>query len=425
MTQILLPELGEGITSVEISDVNVKVGDNISIDDILIVVETDKASMEIPTTEAGKVSTVHVLKGDTLSPGEAIITISGKGDTEKVNDEVIKDIPGDIIQEEIIERPNEETDISESINPSIEKGGGSISASPSVRRFARELGCNLEDVLGTGSKGRITKEDVENYVKGILQRPATKNSIPDTKPTKTPKPEIDFTQWGDISRVKLNKIKLITGARLQEAWQNIPHVTQFDKADITELDKIRKSLKTLNRDKNIKVSHLPFFMKAVVKILQTMPEFNSSLSNDGKELIVKSYFNIGVAVDTPNGLVVPVIKDVNTKSLKQLTLELSELSERARLGKLLPMELQGGCFTISSLGGVGGTYFTPIINPPEVAIMGISRMIIEPVFTNKKFVPRKMLPFSLSYDHRVIDGVTAVKFTRAFASILENLNTLS
>lgn len=425
MTQILLPELGEGITSVEISDITVKVGDNISIDDILIVVETDKASMEIPTTEAGEVSTVHVLKGDTINPGEAIITISEKGDTAEIDKKVIKDITDDIIPEEAVERPNEKSDISESINPSLNKSGISKSASPSVRRFARELGCNLEDILGTGSKGRITKEDVENYIKAILQRPATQNTIPETAPAPPLKPEIDFAQWGDVSRVKLNKIKLITGSRLQEAWQNIPHVSQFDKADITELDKIRKSLKTLNRDKNIKVSHLPFFMKAVVKILQTMPEFNSSLSNDGKELIVKSYFNIGVAVDTPNGLLVPVIKDVNTKSLKQLTLELSELSERARLGKLLPMELQGGCFTISSLGGVGGTYFTPIINPPEVAIMGISRMIIEPVFTNKKFVPRKMLPFSLSYDHRVIDGVTAVKFTRAFASILENLNTLS
>ncbi len=266
---------------------------------------------------------------------------------------------------------------------------------------------------------------MENYIKKALQRPETQNIIQEDQPTSPLKPEINFSQWGDVSRIKLNNIKHVTGDRLQEAWQTIPHVTQFDKADITELDKIRKSLKAFNRNKNIKVSHLPFFMKAVVKILQTIPEFNSSLSNDGKELILKSYINIGVAVDTPNGLVVPVIKDVNKKSLKQLTLELSELSEKARLGKLLPAEMQGGSFTISSLGGVGGTYFTPIINPPEVAIMGISRMIIEPVFTNKKFVPRKMLPFSLSYDHRVIDGVTAVKFTRAFAAILEDLNALS
>ena len=424
MTQILLPELGEGITSVEISDVSVKVGDNLSIDDILIVVETDKTSMEIPTTEAGQVSIVHISTGGSLSPGEPIVTLSGEASSTETNKKV-EEPSTEVVQQEVIETPTAPPVSSAQVETPTVGGGGSTSASPSVRRFARELGCNLDVVSGTGPKGRITKEDVENYIKEALQRPQIKNIIQEVQPTPPPKPEIDFTKWGSVSQLKLNKIKRVTGERLQEAWQTIPHVTQFDKADITELDKIRTSLKTINKDKNIKVSHLPFFMKAVVKILQIMPEFNSSLSNDGKELILKSYINIGVAVDTPNGLVVPVIKDVNKKSLKQLTLELSELSEKARLGKLLPAEMQGGCFTISSLGGVGGTYFTPIINPPEVAIMGISRIIIEPVFTDKKFLPRKMLPFSLSYDHRVIDGVTAVKFTRAFATILEELNSLS
>ena len=424
MTQILLPELGEGITSVEISDVSVKVGDNLSIDDILIVVETDKTSMEIPTTEAGQVSIVHISTGGSLSPGEPIVTLSGEASSTETNKKV-EEPSTEVVQQEVIEMPTAPPVSSAQVETPTVGGGGSTSASPSVRRFARELGCNLDVVSGTGPKGRITKEDVENYIKEALQRPQIKNIIQEVQPTPPPKPEIDFTKWGSVSQLKLNKIKRVTGERLQEAWQTIPHVTQFDKADITELDKIRTSLKTINKDKNIKVSHLPFFMKAVVKILQIMPEFNSSLSNDGKELILKSYINIGVAVDTPNGLVVPVIKDVNKKSLKQLTLELSELSEKARLGKLLPAEMQGGCFTISSLGGVGGTYFTPIINPPEVAIMGISRIIIEPVFTDKKFLPRKMLPFSLSYDHRVIDGVTAVKFTRAFATILEELNSLS
>lgn len=424
MAQILLPELGEGITSVEISDVSIKVGDNLSIDDILIVVETDKASMEIPCTEAGEVSIVHVSSGDTLSPGEPIVTLSGEASSIEKNVDV-EESPVEVIQQEIIETPQTPPTSAEQSESTRESNGGSTSASPSVRRFARELGCNLTDVSGTGPKGRITKEDIENYIKMVLQQPPIQNIIQDVQAATPPKPEIDFTQWGDISRIKLNKIKRVTGDRLQEAWQTIPHVTQFDKADITELDKIRKSLKALNRNKNIKVSHLPFFMKAIVKILQNMPEFNSSLSNDGKELILKTYINIGVAVDTPNGLVVPVIKDVDKKSLKQLTIELSQLSEKARLGKLLPTEMQGGCFTISSLGGVGGTYFTPIINPPEVAILGISRMMIEPVFTNKKFVPRKMLPFSLSYDHRVIDGVTAVKFTRAFATILEDLSILT
>ena len=424
MAQILLPELGEGITSVEISDVSIKVGDNLSIDDILIVVETDKASMEIPCTEAGEVSIVHVSSGDTLSPGEPIVTLSGEASSIEKNVDV-EESPVEVIQQEIIETPQTPPTSAEQSESTRESNGGSTSASPSVRRFARELGCNLTDVSGTGPKGRITKEDIENYIKMVLQQPPIQNIIQDVQAATPPKPEIDFTQWGDISRIKLNKIKRVTGDRLQEAWQTIPHVTQFDKADITKLDKIRKSLKALNRNKNIRVSHLPFFMKAIVKILQNMPEFNSSLSNDGKELILKTYINIGVAVDTPNGLVVPVIKDVDKKSLKQLTIELSQLSEKARLGKLLPTEMQGGCFTISSLGGVGGTYFTPIINPPEVAILGISRMMIEPIFTNKKFVPRKMLPFSLSYDHRVIDGVTAVKFTRAFATILEDLSILT
>ncbi|MBC8311716.1 MAG: 2-oxo acid dehydrogenase subunit E2 [Candidatus Marinimicrobia bacterium] len=424
MAQILLPELGEGISSVEISDVSVKVGDNISVDDILIVVETDKASMEIPATEAGEISIVHITTGDTLSPGEAIVTLTGEATITETNDDT-EEPPTEVVQKEATETPQVPPVSTEPIESPVLANAGSTSASPSVRRFARELGCNLSDVSGTGIKGRITKEDVESYIKKALQQPQTQNIIQEVQSTPAQKPEIDFTQWGGVSRIKLNKIKRVTGDRLQEAWQTIPHVTQFDKADITELDKIRKSLKAMNTDKNIKVSHLPFFMKAVVKILQTMPEFNSSLSNDGKELILKSFINIGVAVDTPNGLVVPVIKDVDKKSLKQLTLELSKISEKARLGKLLPAEMQGGCFTISSLGGVGGTYFTPIINPPEVAIMGISRMMIEPVFINKKFVPRKMLPFSLSYDHRVIDGVTAVKFTRAFATILEDLNSLT
>ena len=226
----------------------------------------------------------------------------------------------EVVQQEVIEAPTAPPVSSAQVETPTVGGGGSTSASPSVRRFARELGCNLDVVSGTGPKGRITKEDVENYIKEALQRPQIKNIIQEVQPTPPPKPEIDFTKWGSVSQLKLNKIKRVTGERLQEAWQTIPHVTQFDKADITELDKIRTSLKTINKDKNIKVSHLPFFMKAVVKILQIMPEFNSSLSNDGKELILKSYINIGVAVDTPNGLVVPVIKDVNKKSLKQLTL---------------------------------------------------------------------------------------------------------
>ena len=293
------------------------------------------------------------------------------------------------------------------------------------------MGCDLDDIRGSGPKGRITKEDVQNYVSNYLNKAKSVDNSKEVLVDSVQKKinveksqEIDFDQWGYTRKISLNKIKRITGQRLQDSWQNIPHVTQFDKADITQLDKLRKSLKSINKNKNIKVSHIPFFMKAIVRVLQKMPEFNSSLSSDGKELIMKSFINIGIAVDTPNGLVVPVIKNVDKKSIKKLTIELTQLSEKARLGKLTPSEMQGGCFTISSLGGFGGTYFTPIINPPEVAIMGISKMQVEPVYVDKKFKARKMLPFSLSYDHRVIDGVSAVKFTRMFADIIENIKPI-
>ncbi len=431
MANVILPELGEGITSVEISDVVIQTGANIAVDDILIVVETDKASMEIPSTKAGIVESVHVQKGDSISPGDNIVTLSTTDDSQPDKTEESETITKEELVEASIQQEVETTTIADNTDVSevvsTKDSELSVSASPGVRRFARELGCDISNISGTGPKGRITKEDVQNFVKKTIQQPENpQESVPTPTPV-TPsvkKPEIDFTQWGDISQKPLSKIKKITGQRLQESWQTIPHVTQFDKVDITELDDLRKSLKKLNKNPKIKVSHIPFFMKAVVKTLQKYPEFNSSLSNDGENLIYKKFYNIGVAVDTPNGLVVPVIKDVDKKSFKQLTLELSQMSDKAREGKLTPADMQGGCFTISSLGGVGGTYFTPIINPPEVAILGISRMEIEPKFKNRKFHPRKMLPFSLSYDHRVIDGVAAVNFTRTFASFLENLNLL-
>jgi len=439
MKEISLPELGEGITSVEISGVSVNVGDKISIDDILIVVETDKASMEIPATEAGEIDKLHVEVGGSIAPGEPIVSLSFPNNTNDINhdsepivtenEELSKSNP----QKTIIENTNDVAAVTESSQDVVEENdlGKIKSASPSVRRFAREMGCNLDDIRGSGPKGRITKEDVQNYVSDYLNKPKSVDNSEEVLVDSVQKKinveksqEIDFDQWGYTRKISLNKIKRITGQRLQDSWQNIPHVTQFDKADITQLDKLRKSLKSINKNKNLKVSHIPFFMKAVVRVLQKMPEFNSSLSTDGKELIMKSFINIGIAVDTPNGLVVPVIKNVDKKSIKKLTIELTQVSEKARLGKLTPSEMQGGCFTISSLGGFGGTYFTPIINPPEVAIMGISRMQVEPVYADKKFKARKMLPFSLSYDHRVIDGVSAVKFTRMFADILEKIKPI-
>ena len=425
MIEIRLPELGEGITSVEISDVLVAQGDTLEVDDPIIVVETEKASMEIPTTEAGTVESVNVEKGGTISPGDIIIITTGDGVQTETDDETpapIKETaePPDGVKSET-PVPYKATDefislIGPTINPEL---GKPVLASPSVRRFARELGCELKLVNGSGPKGRITQEDVQEYIKGRLAGGGS------ALPIIAPGQDLDFSKWGEVEIQSLNKIKKITGKRLQQAWQAIPHVTQFDKCDITKLDKLRLHLKKVNKDKSVKVSLLPFFIKAVCILLKEMPQFNSSLDGSNENIVLKKYLNVGVAVDTPNGLVVPVIKNANEKSIKELAHELTTLSEKARDKKLLPSEMEGGCFTISSLGGIGGTYFTPIVNPPEVAILGISRSTAEPVFMESKFRKRLILPFALSYDHRVIDGAAAARFTTAFGQLLSNLEEIT
>ena len=428
MANILLPELGEGITSVEISEVLVKKGDKVKLDDPLIVVETEKASMEIPTTEAGTVEDIMVEKGVTISPGDIIISTTGDGVQTETDDET----PAPI--KETAEPPDgEKSDppvlykataefvalTTPTANPEL---GKPVLASPSVRRFSRELGCDLKLVNGSGPKGRITQEDVQKYIKMQLAGAGAAGPMP---PLTAPGQNLDFSKWGDVEIQSLNKIKKITGKRLQQAWQAIPHVTQFDKTDITKLDKLRLHLKKVNKDQSVKVSLLPFFIKAVCILLKEMPQFNSSLDGSNENLVLKKYINVGVAVDTPNGLVVPVIKNANTKSIKELAHELTTLSGKARDKKLLPAEMEGGCFTISSLGGIGGTYFTPIVNPPEVAILGISRSTAEPVFMEDKFRKRLILPFTLSYDHRVIDGAAAARFTTAFGQLLSNLEEIT
>ncbi len=425
MIEIRLPELGEGITSVEISDVLVAQGDTLKVDDPIIVVETEKASMEIPTTEAGTVESVNVEKGGTISPGDIIIITTGDGVQTETDNETpapIKETaePPDGVKSET-PVPYKATDefislIGPTINPEL---GKPVLASPSVRRFARELGCELKLVNGSGPKGRITQEDVQEYIKGRLAGGGS------ALPIIAPGQDLDFSKWGEVEIQSLNKIKKITGKRLQQAWQAIPHVTQFDKCDITKLDKLRLHLKKVNKDKSVKVSLLPFFIKAVCILLKEMPQFNSSLDGSNENIVLKKYLNVGVAVDTPNGLVVPVIKNANEKSIKELARELTTLSEKARDKKLLPSEMEGGCFTISSLGGIGGTYFTPIVNPPEVAILGISRSTAEPVFMESKFRKRLILPFALSYDHRVIDGAAAARFTTAFGQLLSNLEEIT
>ena len=428
MADILLPELGEGITSVEISEVLVKKGDTVKVDDPIIVVETEKASMEIPTTESGTVENVQVEKGGAISPGDVIISITGDEDQAEAFDEPSPPIaesaePRDIVKTE----PTTPyiTAATPDVNPplpSTSEIGKPVLASPSVRRFARELGCDLKLVTGSGPKGRITQEDVQEYIKGRLADGAPGGSA---LPIIAPGQDLDFSKWGEVDIQPLNKIKKITGKRLQQAWQAIPHVTQFDKADITKLDKLRLHLKKVNKDESVKVSFLPFFIKAVSILLKEMPQFNSSLDGSNENIVLKKYINIGVAVDTPNGLVVPVIKDANEKSIKELARELTTLSSKARDKKLLPADMEGGCFTISSLGGIGGTYFTPIVNPPEVAILGISRSTSEPVFMEGKLRKRLILPFALSYDHRLIDGAAAARFTSNFGQLLSNFEEIT
>ena len=428
MADILLPELGEGITSVEISEVLVKKGDTVKVDDPIIVVETEKASMEIPTTESGTVENVQVEKGSTISPGDVIISITGDEDQAEAFDEPSPPIaesaePRDIVKTEpttpyiTAATPDVKPPL-----PATSEIGKPVLASPSVRRFARELGCDLKLVTGSGPKGRITQEDVQEYIKGRLAGGAPGGSA---LPIIAPGQDLDFSKWGEVDIQPLNKIKKITGKRLQQAWQAIPHVTQFDKADITKLDKLRLHLKKVNKDESVKVSFLPFFIKAVSILLKEMPQFNSSLDGSNENIVLKKYINIGVAVDTPNGLVVPVIKDANEKSIKELARELTTLSSKARDKKLLPADMEGGCFTISSLGGIGGTYFTPIVNPPEVAILGISRSTSEPVFMEGKLRKRLILPFALSYDHRLIDGAAAARFTSNFGQLLSNFEEIT
>jgi len=422
MIEIKLPELGEGIDKVEVSDILVKVGDKINNDDPIIVLETEKASMEIPSNQSGIVSEILIKKGDIISKNQIIIKLDSK--SSSITEPKPEEVQTDVKQKTAINQSESNKSIKEKLtneNKSFSNSqdiGKPALASPSIRKFARELGCNLELIIGTGNKGRITQEDILNHVKNKLNNQNEK--IKSTLSTNN----LDFSKWGKINKQSLNKIKTITGQRLQGAWQSIPHVTQFDKCDITELENLRQKLKKINNDPHIKISFIPFFMKALCKILIEIPYFNSSLDETNDQLILKEYINIGIAVNTQNGLLVPVIKNVNNKTIKELSKELTLISNNARNKKLSPSDMEGGCFTISSLGGIGGTYFTPIINPPEVAILGISKSIYEPVFIENKLKKRLMLPFSLSYDHRVIDGVDAAKFTKRFGDIITNIDDL-
>ena len=409
--EIILPELGEGIDGAEVSEVSVTVGDVVAADETIVVLESDKASMEIPTDVSGTISEILVEAGDELKPGHLLMKIET---TEKnVEAQVTK-------QKAPLTEPEPKTEelVPSEPEAAYETPGSSenVFASPGVRRLARELGINLQIIKGSGQKGRITKDDLNGYIK--LQMAMSSGPIP------APKQEVDFSKWGDVEIQKLTRIKRITGERLQSAWQSIPHVTQFDEADITDIDAYRKELKTEGAKNGTKVTFLPFLMKAATIVLKERPAFNSSLDHTDQNLVFKNYYHLGIAVDTPSGLTVPVVRDVDKKSIFDLSENLRDLSARARDKKLKPDEMKGGTFTISSLGGIGGTGFSPIVNPPEVAILGVSRSAWKQVFDKEsgEFQARFVMPFSLSYDHRVIDGAAAAAFTSRLATVLSDLS---
>lgn len=409
--ELILPDLGEGIEGADVSEISVSIGDKVSSEDTVLVLESDKASMEIPAENNGTVKEILVSVGDTIKTGQALLKI----ESLEVEQKEQKEEP-----QEIKNSPKPEKEptpsLAETIEPALSDVGApnSVFASPGVRRLSRELGINLETIKGTGYKGRITKDDLNAYIK--MQMLLSSGELP------APKTKIDFSKWGNVEKQKLTKIQRITGKRLQSAWQSIPHVTQFDEADITKLNEHRKEL---NAKKKTKLTFLPFLMKAATGVLVEMPKFNSSLDNEEENLVVKNYYNIGIAVDTPSGLVVPVLKDVDKKTIYELSEELIDLSQRARNKKLKPSEMAGGTFTISSLGGIGGKFFTPIINPPEVAILGISKSWWNNIYDQKtkKQALKYIMPFSLSYDHRVIDGAAGAAFTKSFSSALSDIST--
>ena len=427
IAEIKIPDIGD-FDAVEVIEIAVSVGDSIQPEDTLITVESDKASMDIPSPNAGEIKEIKVNIGDQVSEGTPIINLLINEEGVKKENKVSKEINNKKIEEK--ETPNVEKKTENKIAPpappktpeSSQLAGQSKSAkahaSPSVRRFARELGVDLGLVYGTGPKNRILKEDVKAFTKSIMsgEKLANKGAF------STPEiPPVDFSKFGEVEQKPLTRIRRIAGQSLHRSWITIPHVTQFDEADITELEEFRKSKLESAKKEGVKLTLVTFLIKAVVVALQKFPEFNSSIEPSGENLIIKKYFHIGVAVNTKNGLLVPVLKDVDKKGLFDIAAEITELGNKAREGKISPKDLQGGCFTISSLGGIGGLHFTPIINAPEVAILGVSRATMKPVYENGTFEPRLILPFALSYDHRVIDGVAGAQFTQFLNTILTDI----
>ena len=428
--KIIVPDIGD-FGEVEVIEVLVSVGDQINIEDSLITVESDKASMEIPSSDGGTVMAVLVNVGDMVSEGSVVIELDVSESTDAAPAEAATPTP--VVEEKASEPAVEVAPVAKPApapkpSPTAaidEVTFSSAYASPSVRRFARELGVDLGSVAGSGRKDRILRDDVKGFVKQAMESPASTASAGNGGGLNIPAmPEVDFSKWGDIETVALSKINKLTGEFLHRNWVSIPHVTQYDEADITEMEAFRKKMGSELKGQEIKITPLAFIVKAVVASLKAYPRFNSSLDASKQNIIQKNYYHIGVAVDTPNGLVVPVIRHADQKSLVEISNEIRELAVKARDKKLMPADMQGGCFSISSLGGIGGTKFTPIINAPEVAILGVSRSKMQPVWNGSDFDARLMLPLSLSYDHRVIDGAEGARFTTHLGQMLGDIRRL-
>jgi len=420
IVEIKVPDIG-GHDNVDVIAVEVKAGDTIALDQTLITLETDKATMDVPADAAGVVQEVKIKVGDKVSEGSVILTVeTGAAAAEAPAQAAPAAAPAPAAAAPAPAAPAAPAPAakpapaaSSAVN---EAAFSKAHAGPSTRKLARELGVDLGSVKGSGQKGRITAEDVKSFVKGVLQSGAGASLGGGLN--LLPWPKVDFSKFGEVEVKELSRIKKISGQNLSRNWVMIPHVTVNEEADMTELEEFRKALNKEWEKAGVKVSPLAFIIKASVTALKAFPEFNSSL--DGDNLVLKKYYNIGFAADTPNGLVVPVIKDVDKKGLKEISQELTELSKKAREGKLKPQEMQGACFTISSLGGIGGTGFTPIVNAPEVAILGVCKSQIKPVWNGKEFEPRLMCPLSLSFDHRVIDGAAGMRFTVFLANLLKD-----
>ena len=450
--EVRVPDMGS-FKDVAVIDVLVKAGDAIEVDTPLATLETEKATMDVPSTSAGTVEKVAIAKGGQVNTGDLVVTLraaDGAGAAPAASAAAPAAAAPAAAKSAATQPAAPAVQAAPAATPAASSGGDTVSmpvvkppaqaaapideasfsrahASPSVRKLARELGVDLGAVAGTGFKGRITEDDVKAHVKKLLTgggRAAAAPAAAARGSALPAVPALDFSQFGPVEAKPLTRIQRISGARLHASWVNLPHVTQFDEADITDLERLRNEYKDKAASQGIKLTPLAFIMRACVKTLQEFPQFNTSLDPEGEKLIWKRYLNIGFAADTPNGLLVPVVKDADHKDVFELARSVAELSEKARAGTLTLPQLQGGCFTISSLGGIGGTAFTPIINAPEVAILGVSRAVMKPVYQNGSFVPRLILPLSLSYDHRVIDGALAVRFTTALARTIADAGAL-